>query len=189
MKASGKRILSMLMSALIFVSSIFVYASFVKPTYSQIKDLRAEVSSRLNFIDKHENYIQEVQRILNEYQDVARITETTSLILPLSQDAASGLNQINGLSALNHLVIELLSVQQLSITPSSQQNSIKGVGTLRFNFRLAGKYEDFKSFLQAVETNITLMDLVSLKIEPTLGAAGADSFYYTITLDTYYQAE
>ncbi len=190
MKASTKRIFSILISISMLIGSLFIYTSLIRPIYSQIKDLRIEVASRLDFIAKHETYIQQVQKLLSEYQDIAKIIETTSLILPLEPDVAFGVNQIAGLSKFYNLTIELLGVQQLAITPSSQPNSIKGLGTLRFNFRLMGSYESFKSFLQALETNITLMDLMNLKTEPaTQTKAAGNNFYYTMVVDTYYQAE
>lgn len=188
MKASGKRILSILTSILMLIAALFVYAYFVKPVYSQINKLRTDVASRLSFIDKHENYIQEVKRILNEYQDVTAVIETTSLILPMDRDIASGLNQIYGLALLNKLKIESLDVQDLAIKPSSKLNFVKGIGTLKFNFRLSGSYENFKAFLQAMETNITLMDLMDFRIDSVFDSSSED-FYYTINLNTYYQVK
>ncbi|MBN2197890.1 type 4a pilus biogenesis protein PilO [Candidatus Wolfebacteria bacterium] len=189
MRSSGKRIFSILVSILMLIGALFIYATFMKPAYSQIKNLRTEVSSRLDFINKHENYIQEVKKVLNEYQNITEITQTTSLILPINRDIALGLNQINGIAFLNNLSIELLGVQEMAISPSSQLSFIKGVGNLRFNLRLVGSYENFKSFIQAIETNITLIDLVSLKIDPILGGGAAKNFNYTIILNTYYQTE
>jgi len=171
------------------IGSIFVYSSLIRPTYSQIKDLRAEKASRLDFIAKNEAYIQQIQKALREYQDSKNITETTSLILPLNQDLASRVNQIAGMSSNNKLILELLSVQQLPIKPSNQP-IIKGIGVLRFNLQLMGSYENFKSFLQALETNITLIDLIDLKISQAAQAKAAENnFRYTMVVDTYYQAE
>ncbi|NCO15499.1 MAG: hypothetical protein GW899_01980, partial [Parcubacteria group bacterium] len=76
----------------------------------------------------------------------------------------------------------------LAIKPSDQPGLVKGLGILRYNFRLTGTYDGLKSFLQAVETNISLMDLVSLKIEPATKSAKGN-LSYTVNMDTYYQAE
>jgi Tfp pilus assembly protein PilO len=190
MKSSTKRILSISISTLLFIGSLFVYGSLIKPAYSQIKDLRSEVASRLDFIEKNEAYIQKIQKKIKELQDLDKTTETISLILPLNQDVASRVSQIDGLAYNNRLTIELLSIQELSIKPSKQPNLVKGIGTLRFNFKASGNYENFKSFIQALETNITLMDLVGLKIEPNNKPKTAGSnFDYTMVVDTYYQAE
>jgi len=190
MKSSTKRILSVSISTLLFIGSLFIYSNLVKPTYSQIKNLRSEVVSRLDFIEKNEAYIQEIQKKIKESHDLDKTTETISLILPLNQDVASRVNQIGGLAYNNRLAIELLNVQELAIKPSKQPNLVKGLGTLRFNLKASGNYENFKSFIQALETNITLMDLIGLKIEPNNKSKTAGSnFDYTMVVDTYYQSE
>lgn len=186
MKSSTKRFLSILLAILFFVASLFVYSSLIRPAYSEIHNLRAEIAGRLDFISKNEAVIQRVKNLLSEYQNVAEIQQTTSLSLPLEQNIAQGVNQISALAGFNNLILESLSVQQLAIKPSAQPGLIKGVGVLRYSFRLGGAYADFKSFLQAVETNISLMDLVDLKIEQ---AAKDNNLFYTANIDTYYQAE
>ena len=188
MKASTKRFSSILLAILIFIASLFIYSSLIRPAYSEIKSLRAEIASRLKLINKNEVFVQQVKKLLTEYQDVAKVQETTSLILPLEQNTPQTVNQINGLSEFNKLTIEFLSVQQLAIKPSDQPGLVKGLGVLRYNLRLTGTYENFKLFLQAAETNVNLMDLVSLKIEQATKSA-QDNLSYTITMDTYYQAE
>ena len=110
------------------------------------------------------------------------------MILPLEQNTSQGVYQISGLAGFSNLTVELLSVQQLAIKPSIQPGLVKGLGILRYNFRLTGTYEGFKSFLQAMETNISLMDLVNLKVEPAVKPAKGN-FSYTINMDTYYQSE
>jgi len=190
MKSSTKRILSISISTLLFIGSLFIYGNLIRPTYSQIKDLRSEVSSRLDFIEKNEVCIQEIQKKIKQYQNLGKTTEAISLILPLNQDVASRVNQINGLASNNRLTIESLNVQELAIKPSKQPNLVKGLGTLRFNFKANGNYESFKSFIQALETNITLMDLIGLRIEPNNKPKTAgNNFDYTMIVDTYYQAE
>ena len=188
MKASTKRILSILIAILMFVGSLFIYTSLIRPTYSEIKNQRAEIVSRLELINKHEASIKQVQKILNEYQNVSQLTETISLILPLEQNVPQSVNQITGLTKINNLAVDFLSAQQLAITPSTEPSLVKGMGTLRFNFALIGPYENFKKFLQALETNIGLMDLTSLKVEPATKSSKGN-FSYTMTVDTHYQSE
>ncbi len=190
MKASSKRILSILIAILILVASLFVYSSFIKPAYSEIKDLRSEVASRLNLIAENESSLEQIQKLLGEYQNVAQLKETISLIFPTEQDLPQVVNQITSLANINKLTIDQLAAGQLAIKPSTHSTSIKGKGTLRFSFHLNGSYENFKSFLQNLETNMSLMDLVNLKIEPSAKTkAGENNFSYNMTIDRYYQSE
>jgi len=187
MKSSSKRILSILTAILIVVASIFIYASFILPAYFEIKDLRSEIAGRFDLINKHKFSVEQVKELLNEYQDIGQLQETISGILPIKQNLPLAADQIIGLANFNGLAIESLSIQQLAIKPSIQSGLVKGIGVLRINSRLAGNYEKFKSFLRAMETNITLIDLKSLKVESK--TKGADSFYYAMVVDTYYQTE
>ena len=188
MKASSKRFLSIIVAILVFVASLFVYSSLIRSVYSDIKNLRAEVVSRLELINKNQVSVQQVKQLLNEYQDISKIQETTSLVLPPQQNVPQTVNQINGLAKFNNLAIQFLSVQQLSIKPSAQPGLVSGLGVLRLNFSLIGSYENFKKFMQSLDTNITLLDLVTLKAEPALKSQKGE-FSYTMTVDTYYQSE
>lgn len=189
MKASSKRILSILTAILMIIASLFVYSSLIRPVYSEIKNLRAEVAGRLDLINRNKASIEQVQKLLSEYQSISQAQEITSLVLPSEQNISRAVNQVVGLADLNGLFIELLAVQQLAIKPSAQPNLVKGVGVLRFNLRLAGSYENFKSFIKNLETNVNLMDLVNLKIEAATKTRAGDSFSYTMVIDSYYQAE
>jgi len=186
MRASSKRFTSILLAILMFIASLFIYSSLILPAYSEIINLRAEVVSRTQLVTEEEASIGQVQKLLSEYQDVAAIQDTISLILPVSQNVALGVSQISGLSKINNLIIDSLSMQELAIKPSTQSNLVKGIGTLRFNFHLIGSYENFKAFLQNLETNITLIDLASLKVDSG-SKVGGNIFSYNITADMYYQ--
>ncbi len=189
MRASTKRAFSILIAVGLFIASLIVYASFIQPAYSEIKNLRTEVVSRSKLIQEQEVSLRQVQKILSDYQNVAQLKETISLILPLEQNLPQAANQIIGLANVNKLTVDQLSVQQLAIKPSGYSSLVKGRGTLRLNFRLVGNYEGFKSFIQGLETNMNLMDLVSLKIDPVIKTgASTNNFTYTLSVDTYYQA-
>jgi len=172
------------------IASIFVYSTLIRPAYSDIENLRAQASSKTQLLEQQQSSIKQVQSLLSQYQDVLKVEDTISSILPLSPDVASGVNQITGLSKINNLTIDLLSIEETAIKPSDEPNLVKGVGALKFNFHLIGSYENFKAFLQNVETNITLMDLTNLKVETAARAKlNENRFSYTLTVNTYYQAQ
>jgi Tfp pilus assembly protein PilO len=190
MKHSNKRFVSIIVALLMLAGSLIVYSILIKDTYSDIQNLRGEVTSRLNIIDKNQGSVQQVQKLLSDYQQVADIKRVASMILPTDQDVPQAVNQISELAKSNNLKMEVLAVQQLAIKPSSQPGVTKGIGTLRFNLRLSGSYDGLKGFLQNVENNINLMDIVSFKVSPVKeGGAGSNVYSFTATLDRYYQAE
>jgi len=192
MKVSTKRVFSILIAIFMFIASLFIYSSLIKSIYAEIKNKRTEIVSRLELINKYETSIKQIQKILSEYQNISQFAETISSILPPEQNVSQSVNQISGLAKINNLIINFLSVQQLAITPSSKPDLIRGRGVLRLNFALTGSYENFRKFVQTMETNISLMDLVSLKIEPKTETglkSVKDNFSYAMAVDTYYQSK
>lgn len=187
MKSSTKRIFSILAAVILLVGAAFIYASLIKPAYVEIQKKRAELAAQKSARNKLEAAVNQIKKLLVEYQDAKLIQETVSAILPVEQMLPQSLAQITGLAENSGLFIQSLGSQPLSIKPSVNPKLIKGVGTLRFNIRLAGSYESFKSFLNQMANNIQLMDLTDLKMEP-VGGSNQNIFLYTITVDTYYQA-
>lgn len=190
MKSSTKRILSILTAVLMIVASLFIYSSLIRPVHSEIKDLRTETNSRLDVINKNKTSIAQVQKLLSEYQNIAKAQEVIFSIVPLEENIPLIINQIFGLVDINRLSIESVTIKKLAIKPSVRQKFVKGVGTLRFDLRLAGNYENFKMFIQNMETNANLLDLNDLKIETDAKTKlGGENFLYTMNIDSYYQTQ
>ncbi len=197
MKASAKRITSILISMLLFIAVLVLYMYLIKPAFNDIGDKRAEIAGKLALIDEYNAALTRIQDLLRQYDNLTQIQEAASSVLPPEQNLPRSINQISGLASINRLSIGTLSVQQMSIKPSLRPSLVKGLGTLRLSTRLTGDYQSFKSFLENLETNVNLMDVVSLKIEPLALKVGSsvktavniNNFNYTLVADTYYQAE
>lgn len=188
MKSSTKRLVSIVAVALLFISALVVYGSFIKPVYEDIKTKRAELSSQRAIEKQLRTAAEQIQNLLAKYQDVGLVRETISAILPIEQAMPQAVSQITGLAENNSLSVQSLTSQHLAIKPSGDSDLIKGLGTIRFDVRLIGDYKSLKTFIGQLENNVRLIDLVSLKIDP-VGASGKDIFLYTVTVDTYYQAQ
>lgn len=192
MKASSKRILSILASGFFFIMAVVIYALFIRPEYDNVQRLRSEVASRAQAVEQQKDVVKQIQRLLQEYQGVARLQETLSLALPQESGVAEALNQLNGAAQIGGLAIQSAGVQSLAIRPSSASiKSAKGIGTLRFNAKISGDYDQIKRFLQMLETNIRLMDVKSLKIESGVDPTqkSVQKYLYNITVDVYYQVK
>jgi hypothetical protein len=190
MKPSAKRIISILFSIFILIASLIVFSYLVKPAYNDMKDERAEIAARLKLIEEYESSLARVQKLLSEYQNAVKFQEMIGLMLPAKQNLPQAVNQVIGLANVNKLAVDILSVQRLAIRPSPRPELAKGVGTLRINARLVGDYENFRGFIENLETNVNLMDLASLKMEPwTRLKTGEVKFGYTMNIDTYYQTD
>lgn len=189
MRASSKRTLSILASLVLLVGAVFIYSSLIKPAYLEIKSLRSQTATRIDIIGENQSYINKIQNLLNEYQNASQLQAAITVLLPDEQNLAQSLNQINGLIGISGLSPDRISVNQLAIRPSLGSSIVKSIGTLRFEVKILGNYQNFKSFLQKLETNIGIFDVVSVKVEPPGRGTSTGIFNYTAVIDSYYQTQ
>lgn len=189
MKTSIKRTTSLLASVILLVGAIAAYSAFIKPEYLTIVELRGRISAARSALAEQRTAIGQVQDLLNQYRGSAQIREAVSLALPLAEEVPSILNQIQALAQANGLSIGVFNVQTLATRPAvsarGAASAVRDVGVLQMTVKLSGVYEGFKNFLQGLETNIRLMDVAALKVEPAARGSSVSSF--TLTVNAYYQ--
>jgi Tfp pilus assembly protein PilO len=187
MKASTKRAASLLLTAVLFVASLFVYATLIRPEYNTVTLLRGELTSKTDFLAKQQAAISDVQQLLAQYQGVARLSESLSMALPNKENVSSILSQITAIAQSSGIAVQSVGITYLPLKPANASISLaRGIGTLRLNIEMAGSYAALKKFMQSLETNIRVMDVQTLTIDP-IGRSDQDLFSYSLNVDTYYQ--
>jgi Tfp pilus assembly protein PilO len=187
MKASTKRAASLLLTAVLFIASLFAYATLVRPEYNTVTLLRGELVSKTEFLTKQQAAIDGVQKLLAQYQGVARLSDSLSMALPSKENVSSILSQITAIAQSSGVAVQSVGITYLPLKPANASISLaRGIGTLRLNIEMAGSYASLKRFLQSLETNIRVMDIQNLTINP-VGRSDQDIFGYSLNVDTYYQ--
>ena len=190
MKSSAKRAFSLLVSVILLIGALAVYAFFVRPAYDGVTALRGTLIAKQKlFVDK-QAAVKKVQSLIMQYQGAGSLQDAISLSLPQNEEVSSVFNQLQAIAASNGMAVEVFNVQPLAMrsegSGDKQVSLVRPLGTLRLSLRLTGSYGAFKDFVRGLETNIRAMDLVSMKVEP-IGIRGGDNFSYTLVADTYYQ--
>ncbi len=195
MSASTKRALSLILSAGLVVASLFIYATLISPEYAEVKNLRGEFFSKSDLLNSQKTSIDQVRKLIAQYQGVAKLGESLSLALPEDESVSSIMSQINAISQASGLTIQSVGINYLPAKQATVKlTSAKGIGSLKLDLKLAGSYSALKNFLQSLETNIRIMDMQSLKIESVQSIAQSkagtqDLFNFTLSVNTYYQAK
>ncbi|MDP3999724.1 MAG: hypothetical protein Q8P76_04030 [bacterium] len=190
MKASTQRALGLLGTGLLFVGAAAIFAFLSVPAYQDIQDLKSTLSSKSTLFQNQSRDLTQVQNLLSQYQGVVRLEESLNLALPTKEESGSIVNQLDVITKSNGVLIKSLGLDYVPAGRTAGTALVKNVSTLRLTIKLAGSYSAFKKALAALETNIRIMDLVSLKMEPVSAAPGqesADLFDYTLVINTYYQ--
>lgn len=189
MRASTKRILSIMVSAILLIAVVVVYVKFIQPAYSEVQNLRGEIEARQNLLQNQSQAVSQVQNLISQLQNqnISQFQDQISLVLPASESVPQALNQYQAIAQASGLSIQSASVSYLAIKPSAANISLaKGVGTNRFKLNVLGPYEAIKTFFEAIETNVRLTDLVSSKLSRT-GQPGQNLYLNEIVVDSYYQ--
>lgn len=188
MKAATQRALSLVLAAALIVGGLIVFATLVTSAYGDVQQLRGELSAKSDLFQTQSQQFTQVQNLIAQYQGVTRLQESLSLALPLKEDAADVVNQINFLAQRNGLLINSASLELLPVKKEIKVALIKSSGILRLSLKLIGSYASFRSFAGDLQANIRVMDLADLKVTH-IGKPNEDLFNYTMTIDTYYQTE
>ncbi|MEK7481843.1 MAG: hypothetical protein AAB607_00545 [Patescibacteria group bacterium] len=187
MKPSAKRSMSIIFAIIFLIGSLFIYKSLIKPDYQEIVGLMAKKQSLKETLDTYTFLNQEFENLLSQYQDqdLEMTQRQLSLTLPNKPDVSYAAAQIVGIAKLFGMKIGSLDIKQLAIKPSDK-TAIKGLGTLRMDLQMEGDYENFKSFVKAMETNIMVLNPTNYKIEKQ---SSGPFLIYKMTVDTHYQSE
>lgn len=188
MKSSAKRLYVSLGSLVFIAGALYVYATLIRPEFSEIQALRGERQAQSVLLADYKTTIEETNRVLAKYESVSALQEIFSEVVPPNENIPSLLNQVYGLASLSNVLVDSIEFQYLPIKSVSAGSLIRPLGTLRVSATCVSGYEDMKSFISSLETNVRLMNVDVINISE--GATGEDPMLaYTLTVDAYYQTQ
>lgn len=186
MKPSTYRILSILGSVVLFSAAIFAYTSFIQPAYREIRTLQDKRQSSEDLLKRQENAMVAVKQLSDKYQSLTDLRDVLSMSLPLGERIPEIINQFQGIAQADKIIIESLSLQYLPMVSAPADSGVESLGTIKIMARVSGPYKSINSFLDALQNNVRIMDINSIKVERGV-ARGNDMLTYNLTVDTYYQ--
>lgn len=183
--------------ALVLVAGAFmILVDLIVPAYEAAQKIKSDAMSRKDFVDRQSATIKQVQKLISTYAGQGQVQEEVSLRLPQSQDLAGALAQLNGLIQASRLAPQAfsISVTEAQNAPDTSQKAKKApqdvlrkpIGTLTLQVKFIGLYDDLKSFLNRLETNIRIFDVRSLSIQP-ITKSNQDLYSFDMSILTYYQ--
>ncbi|MFH1188793.1 MAG: type 4a pilus biogenesis protein PilO [bacterium] len=188
MKASSYRLLIIVASMTFVIGSIFVYTQFIRSVYGEIQVLRAKRDSAMQTLALTQQSIESIKRLSEKYDSLTELKDNFSLMLPSRADLPAIINQIEVLAKQNDVKVTTLTVEYVNPKArlGEKVSTLRPIYSLLIDMRLAGEYTDMKDFLESIQTNTRIMDVVSLKINGG-GSSAKNSLEYSIIIQTYYQ--
>ncbi len=192
MKQSVKRMVGTILSLIFIVASIVGFFNFVMPLYREIGVSKSEAAGRAQLLENQKRIVAQVESLVSTYQEGRKLQDIVSSALPLDQEVSQALLQIGGIAQSNNMIPTAFVV-----TPPAQNvatlraearktSLLKEVSSITIRVDLTGSYEDFKSFIKNLETNIRIFDIKAMTLQP-IGKPGQNIYSFNVTVVTYYQ--
>ena len=194
----------------LFAASLMLYLMFIQPAYQNVQGVKARFLSEEAFLRGEADVIEQVKKLISSYQGEDQIRAAVSEALPVKEDVAGTITQVSGLaeqSALNIISIGVSGVAPQTKKTSSGgvsgapapkasfRNSIqKPIGSVSFEMKLSGGYENLKNFISYLETNLLIFDVESISVKSLPASSNAkvatdDLFEFEVLATTYYQSQ
>jgi len=192
MRQSAKRFLSSALALILVIAAIFIFFDLIQPVYGEIQTIKAETMGLEDFVSQQSSVIGNVRNLVGVYESSAEARDAISWALPLEPDVAGAMSQLSGIASSSNVVLLSLGVSSIVETPRSSQVQ-KGIvakpkNTITLRVRLLGTYEDFKTFLKGVESNMRVFDVkdIALQAAPSV-KPNQNLFNFDISVVAYYQ--
>lgn len=186
MKTSTKRILSIGLAGLFFIGTLIVYASFIKPEAGKVSEARSLTASKENLFNNQRLAVEEVQKLIGQFQSIAKLEETVSLAMPRGESITQALNQLQAIVRSSKVNLKAFTINPGTFEPSRQPLA-KRLGSIKINVTVEGSYENIKNFLWSLETNVRVANIASFVMSPLSGGGAQDLYSLTALVEIYYQ--
>lgn len=174
-----------LISVLVFIAILFLLDL---PAYNKASLLRSEIKRHKNLLEEKKELIIKVDQLKRVYESRKSEIENVYYSLPSAEDIPGLIVQFEALVSENGLILEELDFFEKKIKRGEEVER-RSYKILEVTLSATGKYQSFKSFLEALELNIRLMDIkiIQFSSEETEEILGTGFLTFDIRLEVYYQ--
>ncbi len=176
-----------------------MFFNFIRSAYAEVQGLKGEVLVREQFVSSEQEAVKKVQQLISAYNNKIELRNLINLTLPLTIDVSGALTQLAGLVQNDTLGAQSFSMAEEGSSSGEGSgagapaqdgavNLTRPLGKLALQVAFAGSYDNVKNFLEKLESNIRVFDVVSLSIAPS-AKSNQDLYKVDLKIVTYYQKE
>ncbi len=178
---------------ILFVLAGGIFFLYTSPTYATAGDTQAQISQYSAALSKAAQLDALKQKLLAQYNafnpnDITRL----QTMLPDQVNNIGLILDLNNIATSYGMALENVDVSTPN-TSTSQSGTVGAVGpdsqkyaSLTLHFATYGSYDEFRSFLTALEQSLRIVDLQTLTITPQTASGGVAQYRYDMTLETYW---
>lgn len=166
----------------------------LKPSYSQVKNLRTEVKNKEESLAAKQRLFEDIKQLQAQYEEIQEKTKRVLYALPQQADVASLLVQLEAIASQNGMIFESVDFQKEQIVEERVGQKARVVlpyKTIEIRAEVTGSYNALKNYLKAVESNVRLSDVESIVFSPAEKAQELNlpvgTYSFSLKINSYYQ--
>ncbi len=169
------------MPIVIFAGAIGLFFLETSPILDRIAEVdktRSALAQAVASNDQFQSLLKQKNTIFNQIDDTKKAQLNT--LLPDSIDNVRLIIDINKIASNFGMTIRNISIKNADTSALGPDSRLYGVATLGFS--VSGPYSTFKSFLNALETSLRLIDVTAL----SFSAGDKDQYEYNMEIKSYW---
>lgn len=193
MKYTARRNISLALSFVFLVLALIVIFVWAWPAFQEMGVLNKKINEEKSQYDTQYKAVQIAKSIIDQYKSLISVSQTISLTIPRGAEIQNLLAQLDNITTQSGLSLQSVNFENAGALASggkqSAQNIIQSYKTLRLTLGLTGNYESLKTWLNAVESDIRLMDIINIAFAGLTSDSQKNSglFNFKVMLNVYYQ--
>lgn len=193
MQYTARRNISLALSFVFFVLALIVIFVWAWPAFQEVGVLNKKINEEKSQYDTQYKAVQIAKSIINQYKSLISVSQTISLSIPRGAEIQNLLAQLDNITTQSGLSLQSINFENVGVLTSSSkqsaQNIVQSYKTLRLTLGLTGDYESLKTWLNAVESDIRLMDIINIAFAGLASDSQKSSglFNFKAMLNVYYQ--
>lgn len=167
---------------------ILIYFYYISPTIGEVKALSMKNDEYNGILLKAQELAAKRDAILNEYNSIPQADlDKLSKIIPADFNSTLFVNDLNNLAVQNGLSVKNMKYTELGAGDSGViDGTLPPFKTYIVQLSVKGPFLQFIKFLNALETNIRLIDVNTLSIRYAKDEkATVDSSEYSLEVNVY----
>lgn len=180
---SNKNTTTILVLLLAIIAVIFWS---IIPFYNQISIAKAALSEKQKKLIETEETIDAIKNLTNKYKTMQNEFNQINVIFPDKDDLANLIVNLQTMVSESGIFLQSINFQPKTFQPATVEEMTKTnpYNILEIKLTAAGDYAGFKNFIKAIEKNLRLMDVKTIKFNLH---KGKQEFDINIDLETYYK--
>jgi Tfp pilus assembly protein PilO len=155
------------------IAALLIFFFFSKPMFQEIEAVQAEAVQFEQAAARASELNAELSNKLNQKRSYpAEALERLDVLVPSSIDVVHILSDLNEMAKTNNMLFGNVTVAEVDDEPGNIQEvqmpsevTYDDLVTTDLSFSLIGTYEQFKAFLNAVESSLVMLEVITIEFK------------------------